>query len=220
MKNQYFGDRRDLFKYDLLLDLIQVHGAWRLTFVPMLTPPDESGEGRLTQADSRNRRAAVYDFLQACVASGQRDIRRLREMMPTFGVRFMPFRDDSWFVPKDRADYFEAVPNEHLTNSVVFFDPDIGLETGSTSYMRKKGLEKYLMYSDLAGVWARLSPGSVVVVYQHLQKDATKRARDVERRVRGLSAHLNASAWAIQWNDLAFWRQQRTIMWAARSGQR
>jgi hypothetical protein len=204
VKNQYFGDRRDLFKYDLLLDLVEAHGAGRLTFVPMLTPPDESGEGRLTPSDCRSRRPVLYEFLRASIASGQRDIRRLREIMRTLGVNFMPFRDDAWFVPEQRTEYFQAVPDKYLTRSVVFFDPDIGLETGTASYMRKKGPEKYLMYSELADVWARVSIDSVVVVYQHLQNDAAKRVSDVQRRLRDLCARLGAPAWGIQWNDVAF----------------
>lgn len=60
------------------------------------------------------------------------------------------------------------------------------------------------MYSDVVNLWARMSSDSVVVVYQHLQNDATKRASDVERRVRDVGNHLNALAWAVQWNDGAF----------------
>ena len=46
MKNQYFADRRHLFKYDLLLDVLADVPALalRLTYVPMLTPDDPLGE--------------------------------------------------------------------------------------------------------------------------------------------------------------------------------
>ncbi len=204
MKNQYFGDRRDLFKYDLLLDLVDSHGAKRLTFVPMLTPDDDSTEGRLTQADSRGRRRVLFDFLKGCLDSGQRDIRKLREVMPQFAVDFMPFRDDAWFTHEQRTEYFGAVTGRLLEGSVIFFDPDIGLQTGTLGYMRKNGPEKYLLYSELEGVWKRASDDSVFVVYQHLQKDARKRAGDVERRVSDICALLGTPAYAVQWNDLAF----------------
>ena len=124
--------------------------------------------------------------------------------MRIFGVDIMPFRDAVWFVPEQRADYFKALPGEYLTRSVVFFDPDIGLETGTASYTRSRGPEKYLFYSELKDVWARVSIDSVVVVYQHLQNDATKRVFDVERRVRHLRRCLGAPVWAVQWNDVAF----------------
>jgi hypothetical protein len=45
------------------------------------------------------------------------------------------------------------------------------------------------MASDVSGVWARASDESVLVVYQHLQNDATKRAADVRRRLRNLTTH-------------------------------
>lgn len=211
MKNQYFGDRRDLFKYDLLLDLIEAHGFGNLTLVPMLTPDDGSGEGRLTQANCGGRRRALYDFFKTSIESHQQDIRRLHKIMPMYGVDFKAFRDGVWFEHEHSAEYFDAVPSKYLTQSVVFVDPDIGLETGSPSYMRKQGLEKYLLYSDLVSIWKRFSPNSVVVVYQHLQKDARKRAGDVERRVRDLQIRLKSSAWAIQWNYLAFVAATRDV---------
>jgi hypothetical protein len=71
--------------------------------------------------------------------------------------------------------------------------------------MRGRGVEKYLLYADLGGVWARASRDSVFVVYQHLQNDAMTRTADVQRRLRDLTTHLAiASAWAVQWGDVAF----------------
>lgn len=170
----------------------------------MLTPNDDSGQGRLTLADSRGRRQVLYEFLKGCLELGQRDIRKLREVMPKLGVDFMPFRDAEWFTHQQRTEYFDAVPDEYLTRSVIFCDPDIGLETRTPGYMQKSGPEKYLQYSELLKVWMRASADSVVVVYQHLQKDAHKRAGDVERRIGDLGRWLATRAWAVQWNDLAF----------------
>lgn len=149
----------------------------------MLTPDDESGEGRLRQSDCRGRRRGLWQFFKESIDSDQRDIRRLRPIMQGLGVEFMAFRDDSWFTHEQRAEYFDAVPTEYLAQSVVFIDPDIGLETRSPSYMLRHGPEKYLLYSELESISRRSSTGSVVVVYQHLQKDARKRVLDVERVV-------------------------------------
>lgn len=45
MKNQYFGDRRDYFKYDVLERLAtELHEVQRLTCLWMLTPPDGTGQ--------------------------------------------------------------------------------------------------------------------------------------------------------------------------------
>jgi len=206
VKNQYFADRRDLFKYDLLLDLVERRGSQRrLTFIPMLTAGDESGEGNVTRYGRDGRRPVVYEYLRDALSSGRRDIRLLRQLMSQVDVEFMAYRDDRWFEDKTRREYFARIPIEGLESSVVFFDPDIGLQTGSPGYMRRKGAEKYLMYSELTDVWKRASHDSVVVVYQHLQKDATKRAHDVDRRLAELNRHLEAQrSWAVQSGDLAF----------------
>ena len=90
MKNQYFGDRRDLIKYNLLADLAGCLPESRVVFIPMLTPNDDSGEGRLTGYRRDERRGRLVDALRDAVASGTRNIQILRHLMPTFGVRFMP----------------------------------------------------------------------------------------------------------------------------------
>jgi hypothetical protein len=205
VKNQYFGDRRDLFKYDLLVDLAGCLSASRLVFIPMLTPNDDSGEGGLTAYSRGKRRGPLVDALRDAVNSGTRNIQILRHLMPSFGVQFMPHRDADYFRDATRVEYFAAVPAQWLAGSVVFFDPDIGLQTGTVAYMRGNGVEKYLLYADLRAVWDRATAGSIFVVYQHLQKNATKRAADVQRRLRDLTTHLAlASAWAVQWGDVAF----------------
>jgi hypothetical protein len=205
MKNQYFGDRRDFFKYDLLLDLIGSHGNRRLTFIPMLTPNDRSGEGQLTRYECAGRRSLLLESLQTAVKSGERDIRLLRTIMPAFGVRLNAHRDAHHFEHESRALYFDSVPDEWLADTVIFFDPDVGLQTGSRGYMRQSGLQKYLMYSELAAIWNRASGNSVVVVYQHLQRNASKHTSDIQRRLADFKTHLAAnSVWAIRQRDLAF----------------
>lgn len=50
MKNQYFGDTRDLFKYDLILELLLENDFLeRFTFIPMLTEDTENLHGRRTK---------------------------------------------------------------------------------------------------------------------------------------------------------------------------
>jgi hypothetical protein len=67
MKHQYFRDRRDLFKYDLLLDVLAaVPNLERLTFVPMLTRNDDTGEGRRVALSASRRRPALTAFLSRC----------------------------------------------------------------------------------------------------------------------------------------------------------
>ncbi len=204
MKNQYFGDRRDLLKYDLLCDVVESHGAQRLTYLPMLTPNNDSGEGNLKQADRRKHRPEIFNFLKSSVEAGLRDIRQLRDLMPLLGISLMPYCDDAWFAQDRRREYFDAVPAEHLVKSVVFFDPDTGLEPRSQSYMYRRGPEQYLLNSELLTVWNRASQDSVFVVYQHLQQNAAKHVGDVDRRLAEVSRLLQAPTLAVRWHDLAF----------------
>lgn len=205
MKNQYFGDRRDFCKLELLLDLAECQRHPRLLLIPMLTPNDGSMEGGITQYDCGARRRVLFDSFRVAVESGNRDIRSLRNVLPRCGVHFMPYRDAEFFENTTRQAYFDGVPREWLASSVVFVDPDIGLETGTTGYMRGNGMDKYLFYGDLSRVAARATDDSILVVYQHLQRDASRRAGDIERRLRDLSTHTGTRfVWAIQWADLAF----------------
>ena len=119
----------------------------------------------------------MFDFLRQAVTSGRRDIRLLRELLPGCGVQYLPFGDAEYFQDATRRVYFNTLPTEWLTRSVVFFDPDIGLQTGTVGYMRGNGLEKYLMYSELSGVAARGSQDAIIVVYQHLQRGRFKAQR-------------------------------------------
>jgi hypothetical protein len=217
VKNQYFADQRDLFKYDLLLDLVDCQTDRRLTFIPMLTRNDGSGEGNVVWYECGGRRSMLFDFLRDALASGRRDIRLLHELFPCFDVRFTLYRDTEFFEDAKRREYFAGVPTDSLAHSVVFFDPDVGLQTGSMSYMSRNGIHKYLMFPELADIATRTTADSIIVVYQHLQMDATKRTGDVERKLRDLSTELGVPhAWAVQSGDLAFLVTVRDVAVAVR----
>ena len=53
MKNQYFGDTRDLFKYDLLEHLMDHFRPRTFAFIAMLTEDDDTDHGQ-----KRNYRSA------------------------------------------------------------------------------------------------------------------------------------------------------------------
>ena len=57
MKNQYFGDVRDLFKYDLIQGILEgISTLQGFTFIPMLTENDpKSGDGNKRDFDKADR---------------------------------------------------------------------------------------------------------------------------------------------------------------------
>jgi len=168
MKNQYFADKRDYFKYDLLMELMEgVSGLRQLTFVPMLTPDDGSGDGQFTSYDRGQRRADLYEFLQQCLRDGKRDIQELRRYFATKTFTYTAYRDCVFFEHGTRDDYFRSIPESALQSALVFFDQDTGLQV-SERRMRQAGPERYLLYSDLAPVYGRMNGDSVALIYQHL----------------------------------------------------
>jgi hypothetical protein len=201
MKHQYFADRRDLFKYDLLLDVLEaVPGLLRLTSVLMLTPDDRSGEGRVGLAAGR-RRPDLTEFLSRCRMEDRLNLVTLREFFQQCGVRYHPYKDDEFFESSHRRAYFASVPSEWLANALIFFDPDVGLEPGTERHMRRSGPDKYLRYEDLSEVAGRAHQASALVVYQHLQRNKRKIATDILARARGFASAIGAPSAAYVTDD-------------------
>lgn len=185
MKDQYFGDRRDFFKWDLLEDLTTpTSERIGLCYIAMLTAPDASREGELKAYPCGARRSELHEFLQSCAADGRHEVRAIREYFAQRGIEYRPFGDcsDGYYTYANRQSYFRAIPDAFLQDAVVFLDPDIGLSAGSESYMRRVGIDKYLFDDDLRGLSSRLGATSVVVVYQHLQRDRSRVWDDIEDR--------------------------------------
>ena len=179
MKHQYFADRRDLFKYDLLLDILAaVPSLERLTFVPMLTPNDETGQGRLIAIAPGRRNPTLATFLDRCRQEKRQDLKALRAFMQSAGITYTPYRDDSFFDPSQRVEYFASIPVSSLTRALVFLDPDVGLEPSDARQMRRAGPEKYVLYEEVADLFHRADT-SAIVVYQHLQRHKGKIVGDI-----------------------------------------
>ncbi|MBA7473155.1 hypothetical protein ES707_08489 [subsurface metagenome] len=83
MKNQYFGDIRDLFKYDLILKIMQQCPSLKqFTFIPMLTANDNRTDGNRRGFDdkrmqgrpgSENAELVKYLHKYHSIAPGDRD---------------------------------------------------------------------------------------------------------------------------------------------------
>jgi hypothetical protein len=203
MKYQYFSDRRDFFKYDFLLALMEgVPGLRRFLFVPMLTPDDGSTDGTLTdyKAGDHPRRRDLWDFLQGCLKRGERDIKALRRYMKEKPFEYIPWRDDAFFIHEGREDHFAKIPASALRQSLVFFDPDNGFEVPS---MTARTGVKYLRYPELAGVFSRMDDASVAVVYQHIpRRDRDEFFTEISGKVR--SSLPARDVFVVSDNTIAF----------------
>ena len=80
MKNQYFGDVRDLFKYDIIQTLISDSTYLdKFLFISMLTPDDESKEGnkiKYNRAKAGTYNLDLLNFLNKEVQS-KREVKKI-----------------------------------------------------------------------------------------------------------------------------------------------
>lgn len=211
MKNQYFGDRRDLFKFDLLLDLMASGRFRQLTYVPMLTQPDATGQGGLAPADGRGHSPELFAFLNERRTSRVLDIGNWREYFSrNKEFVYRAYRDDREdYCFGGRAAYFAGIDEGMVQGACILVDPDIGIQRRTHAYMAQRGLEKYLFIDDLAELLER-SKESLIIVYQHLQRNAHKHLSQIETDVEVLSRRLDLGAVPfVREGDLAFYAISR-----------
>jgi len=131
----------------------------------------------------------------------------MRKYFASRGIEYRPIGDtsDQYYSHATREAYFRRIPDSSLEEAVVFFDPDIGLNAGSGSYKRRVGIDKYLFDEDLRGCSPRIGGSSVVVVYQHLQRDRSRFWDDIEDRCLRVCSAVGASgASFVTDRDVAF----------------
>ncbi len=160
MKNQYYGDNRDLFKYDLITKIMeQASFLHQFTFIPMLTPNDNRSDGNqrdLSKARAGFRNDALVKFLGPIhpLKKEDRDFTEIKSYFEEKDIKttIYVYREGVFFSNKNRGDYFRDIPSDSLRDAFVFFDPDNGLEI-------KNNTEKHLRYNELGELYAR-APGS------------------------------------------------------------
>jgi hypothetical protein len=187
LKDQYFGDARDYFKYHLLEELMRsVRSLERLVCLWMLTPPDETREGNVRFVENLEL-PSLTAFLRGHLEIGDRRVRHMREYMRGRGLEYIPWGDEPpYFSGKGRWGYFNSVPDDHLRHALVFFDPDIGLTN-------KRPTRKHLSIHELADVYDRMDNHSVAVVFQYWNRAKgfwTRRAQEIAARLAAPVAYL------------------------------
>jgi hypothetical protein len=137
----------------------------------MLTPGDTRSDGRFTEYLSqpdkwRDYDPKLYDRLVEAVATrGRRDVQYAAETDLVPGARYY-----DRLLPDDadgREDYWHPFWTVAAGCSLVFFDPDNGLEVTSRPYGRKES-SKYLYWHELSQT---LNRGCSALVYQHFRRE-------------------------------------------------
>jgi hypothetical protein len=187
VKNQYFGDNKDLFKYDLVLMIMQAGLVKHFTFVPMLTEPDGTNHGG--KADRSYARAGtgnkeLVNFLDECINRGQKDIEQMAGFFQRYGIKMtIYYGEDGYFSHRKRHSYFIGIESGLLSKSLILIDPDNGLEV-------KRSGEKHILYSEVKGLYERMDEDSILMVYQYFpraprQQYLNDRTQELKERVSG-----------------------------------
>jgi hypothetical protein len=174
LKNEYFGDTRDLFKYDLILELLFKNDFLeRFTFIPMLTEDKENLYGNRTNYDNARagtQRKELIELLGRCTAESRRNIVELegffRSLRLKRKVDFEIYRKNGFFSQETRATYFDEIGAQLLSRSVILVDPDIGLEVKSM----KNREEKYVTYAEVDRIFSRMDRNSLLVIFQFIPR--------------------------------------------------
>jgi hypothetical protein len=164
MKNQYFGDNRDLFKYDLIYQIIRAGLVDNFTLIPMLTGNDNTGYGgkfNRHKAKAGTKNKSLINFLDKCVREGRRGVRQLKNFFEKYDINMKIYENN--FSHQHRQEYFRQIKDEYLVKSIIFVDPDIGLEV-------KQPGEKHILYSEVENLYKRMDKGSILMICQHFPR--------------------------------------------------
>jgi hypothetical protein len=164
MKNQYFGDQTDYIKYGMLRSLAECGAQLGVHWT--LTDDDGSSDGSRTRylkapSDWRHYDPEIFDAICQRVDFGDRRLQLVEELS------FVPnaiYSFDKWELsPDGRLKSIRDLLNRLPQNSIVFLDPDNGLEVASAR-KGKPGSSKYVFLDEVLPFW---QSGHSIIIYQH-----------------------------------------------------
>jgi hypothetical protein len=172
VKNQYFGDINDYWKYGLLRRFVAAglapHVCWMLT---RDTP--SNGDGNKTRYLSRPHEWRAYDpelfdFLAEQIVNGKRSVECLEENRLLGPASFHRAELGDLAAPRHAymADARHGIPPDAL----LFFDPDNGIEVPSVPYGRR-GSSKYLYWHEVSDAW---TTGASLCIFQHFTRESRR----------------------------------------------
>jgi hypothetical protein len=175
MNHRYFGDTRDLFKFDLVRHIMKsLPELEGFTFVPMLTETNDTG----------GRKSAAFKDLDMAYHSGKAGsqnreltdhLQRLQkvtddvEYLDGIGTYFtrekihIDISGRQKFTCRNHDSYFGSIFEAFPKNSLIVLDPDTGISD-------KKVDEKHVLLADIKKIRDRMDMGSVLMIYQHFPR--------------------------------------------------
>jgi hypothetical protein len=185
MKNKYFGDINDYFKYSLLRVFARSH-VGPISVCWMLTADDNRGDGSFIKYLSDASSWDAYDppvfrFLHKELVWKQlRSVSAMKRSRLILKARYYQhYLDD-----ENRDMYFQNFSTTAWSKGLIFFDPDNGLEVPSVPPSRT-GSCRYLYWNDVHRYFVA---GYSLLIYQHFPRVNRKqylaaRAQEIFRQI-------------------------------------
>lgn len=157
MRDQWYGDNRDIVKSGVLAHLARTFGAARILHIVYYRPTEWNGcrPGQWPELEIDGAACPI----PAPVLRHFRDLRRIRDLdgTPPIELLVAPFQD--------RGEYLGLIVGAIKRRvaeccSLVFLDPDTGLAP------RHPDL-RHVLDDELAAIWHELPPRDSLVFYQH-----------------------------------------------------
>jgi hypothetical protein len=162
MKNQTFGDNRDLLKFDLVNHVMQSGVLDRFVLVPMLTPDEADKEAAHEcrhEAIGGGGNQELVAFLDRCIVNEKRDIGQLEDYFKGKGFNITIYCKNLFFTNANRKSYFSGLEGDLLKCSLILIDPDKGLEEANNG-------EGNLLFSELGDIYQRMGDESLLMFTQ------------------------------------------------------
>ncbi|MDD1690897.1 MAG: hypothetical protein LUQ66_09575 [Methanoregula sp.] len=207
MNISFSGDTRDLFKFDLVRHIMKSFpGLASFTFIPMLTDREEPAKQK------KSKKADLKKAVKAGKAGSQN-----RELMEQMG-RLQEIEDDldylsgirsyfrgenilidilhrDRFSHEHRVNYFKPVFDKFPERSLIFLDPDTGLEV-------KNPTQRHLLFDELRKIAETMDTRSILMIYQHFPRETHEGY--VRQRCSQIAKATGISPVSITDNEIVF----------------
>ena len=148
MRNQWYGDNRDLIKWGVLLELARRYRAIHILQV-LYQRPTTWGQLEIDGEFVRLPEAVIEHFRNTAAVSTMRCTVKVEVISDEFG---------------DRKDYLQMVLRRIQSRlelpGIVFLDPDTGLAP-------RVATPEHVLESELVEIWSTIRPFDVLALYQH-----------------------------------------------------
>jgi hypothetical protein len=177
MKDEWYGDKRDIVKWSALLHLARKNGLRNILQISYFRK--SKWAQIFIDGESNDIQNEVLDHF--------RDVNDINNIVPNLNVNIFNL------ILNKRRTYFpkilNAIDEYKDENKIIFLDPDTGLAQG-------KATLKHVLPSELKEIWQILRGGDLLVLYQH--KTTRKRNNWIEEKHKHFAEALSVADDAVK----------------------